>query len=316
MIFLVMRSYREDIKTLVDKIKAHDAEHDTFTLSSDLVALPAPEPDGTASSTTRSRRPSVIAQAADLKWLFASVEKFDALCWWTSSYQVAMRLMQTCAMVLIASPSAQAAMASLIALISVSVQTHTAPYRRPSDNRTALVATWVMFIWCAALLVRHSGAVSGEHGGVVLGVLLIVATAAMVGEGVWSLAMDVCEDGEKKEKREASHDAAAAAADAVRTETGGGEVAAPTRAIEEAGGAPSPAAPNDGSSSWDLEVYLCGSPENMSAEPGSGGSQQQQQQAQRDGAATEALVASLRKTLAEKTMENKQLHGEITALRE
>jgi len=296
MIFLVMRSYREDIKTLVDKIKAHDAEHDTFTLSSDLVALPAPEPDGTASSTTRSRRPSFIAQAADLKWLFASIEKFDAMCWWTSSYQVAMRLMQTCAMVLIASPSAQAAMASLIALISVSVQTHTAPYRRPSDNRTALVATWVMFIWCAALLVRHSGAVSGEHGGAVLGVLLIVATAAMVGEGVWSLAMDVCADGEKKEKSEASQDAAAAADAVVRTETGGGGVAAPTPAVE-AGGASSPAAPSDGSSSsWGLEVYLYGPPENTSAEPGSGGSQQQQMP--HGGAATEALVASLRKALA------------------
>ena len=59
-------------------------------------------------------------------------------------------------MVLIKSPIAQAAIASLIALIAVSVQAHTAPYRRASDNRAALMSTWVIFIWCFVLLVRHT----------------------------------------------------------------------------------------------------------------------------------------------------------------
>ena len=97
-----------------------------------------------------------ITEATDLMRLSSKLDKFQPQSWWTSSYLVAMRILQTSAMVFIASPSAQAAIASLIALIVVSVQTHTAPYRRASDNRAALVATWVIFIWCFVLLVRHT----------------------------------------------------------------------------------------------------------------------------------------------------------------
>ena len=65
------------------------------------------------------------------------------------------------------------------------------------------------------LLVRYSGAVSGEHG-VVLGVILIVATVAMVGEVVRSLVVDVRKDGTKRAQRDVSRDdaGAASAADA------------------------------------------------------------------------------------------------------
>jgi len=164
MFLVLMFVYRDDVEQFVQKMKDHDATHDTFSYAQDFAELTkAATPTAASSSTTTvqerrpSRRPSMmITQATDLMWLSSKLDKFQPQSWWTSSYLVAMRILQTSAMVFIKNPSAQAAMASLIALIAVSVQTHTAPYRRASDNRAALVATWVIFIWCFVLLVRRT----------------------------------------------------------------------------------------------------------------------------------------------------------------
>jgi hypothetical protein len=154
MFLVLMFVYRDDVEQFVQKMKDHDATHDTFSYAQDFAELTKAATPTAASSTTtaQKRRPSrrasmMITQATDLMWLSSKLGKFQPQSWWTSSYLVAMRILQTSAMVFIA---------SLIALIAVSVQTHTAPYRRASDNRAALVATWVIFIWCFVLLVRHT----------------------------------------------------------------------------------------------------------------------------------------------------------------
>ena len=114
------------------------------------------------------------------------------------------------------------------------------------------------------LLVRHSGAVSSKRG-VVLGVTLIVATVAMVGEVVRSLVVDVRKDGTKRAQRDASRDdaGAASAAGAAQPEDGteAGDAVATTAggsaSPDGGGGAATPAAPS-GPSSWDLSALVCG----------------------------------------------------------
>ena len=78
-------------------------------------------------------------------WMSSKIDKFDARSWWAGSYLIAMRIIQTSGMALIPSPGLQAVVASLIALVGISVQTHAAPYRRPSDNHAAHMAAWLLF---------------------------------------------------------------------------------------------------------------------------------------------------------------------------
>ena len=153
-----MHIYRDDVKELVEAMKKYDANNDTFTYAREFNAMTTATPDASTSSTTmtttgrRERRPSMIAKASDLMWVSSKIDKFDAPCWWTSSYLIVMRILQTSAMALIATPSIQAAVASLIALVGVSVQTHAAPYRRASDNHAALVAAWLLFTCCCCAI--------------------------------------------------------------------------------------------------------------------------------------------------------------------
>ena len=63
----------------------------------------------------------------------SKVDKFEPTMWWTASFLIGMRVMQTSLMVFITRPSLQASVACLIALIGIAVQQRNAPYRRPSE---------------------------------------------------------------------------------------------------------------------------------------------------------------------------------------
>ena len=303
-----MYRFRKSIKGLVTKMDEHDRAHDTFTFVGDIIAqqglpptaeltppaeLPPPaeplpqsaEPRATtttttaeprATTTTGGRRPSLISAAADVSWLSEEIDTFSPLRWWAGSYIIGMRLLQTSAMALIASPNLQAAAATLVALAGACVQRDAAPYRRDSDNRAALVASWALFAWCFTLLVRYSGAVGDAHA-VVLGVFLIGVTVATLGAVVYLLVMDVIEDGERikkaRDRRGASSSRDGAAAGEAQLEHG---MEAGTSAAAEGGAALStdsagpprpPAAPSDG---WGLasSLFLCASPDERSAGAG------------------------------------------------
>ena len=167
MVFVIMHIYCDEVKELVGAMKEYDAKNGTFTYAREFNAMTTATPDASTSSTTTTttgrceRRPSMIAKASDLMWMSSKVDKFDAPCWWTSSYLIVMRILQTSAMALIATPSLQAAVMSLIALVGVSVQTHAAPYRRASDNHAALVAAWLLFACsCCCCAIRARWAAS------------------------------------------------------------------------------------------------------------------------------------------------------------
>lgn len=129
MLFVVMYTCRDEFRKLVEGLKQYDAEHNVISYVSDHSVLAMVEPQ----TLGRGRRPSMVTRAADLSWLASKVDKFDSTMWWTGSFLIGMRVMQTSAMVFITNPSLQASVACLIALIGINVQERNAPYRRPSE---------------------------------------------------------------------------------------------------------------------------------------------------------------------------------------
>jgi hypothetical protein len=114
--FALMYFYRAEFHNLVMLSKEDDAQDHTTTLS------------------RKSRRPSHhIEMAANLGFLASKVKKFQPECWWTHAFQIGMRIIQTSAMVFLTDLRQQAVLASVIALMGISVQRNTAPYRRPSE---------------------------------------------------------------------------------------------------------------------------------------------------------------------------------------
>ena len=183
----------------------------SFVRDHAALAIVDSESATTSETTGKQRRPSMITRSVDLLWLSSKIDKFQSRAWWAGSFLIAMRLMQTSAMVFFVNPGLQATAASLVALIGVAVQTHAAPYRNPSDNHAALAAAWLLFLWSFVLLVRHSGAVDGQHG-VALGALLIATTVLMVMFVVRSLAAEV--------KKDAMDDEHESSSDGIGVETG------------------------------------------------------------------------------------------------
>ena len=226
-----MHTHRGEIRKLGDALAEHDAEHSTFTFVSDHAMFVTMDSEAATSSEApgKQRRPSMTRRSVDLLWLSSKIDKFQSRSWWAGSFLIGMRITQTSIMVFIVNPGLQATAASLVALVGVAVQMHTAPYRRPSDNHSALASAWLLFIWSFVLLVRYTGAVNGEHG-VVLGALPIAATVAIVTYVAYALAMDVRKDAPTEDDADreakvtvpesvAEEEAAGPAADAQRSTT-------------------------------------------------------------------------------------------------
>ena len=196
---MTLHKHREAIDQLVAGLQEHDAQHGTFTFAAELAETAAAEAgEATSSSTTavgkHPRRPSaVIARAVDLTWLATKIDAFKPRSWWVASMHIVLRIALTSGTVFFTHASAKAAVATLIAITGMCVQLRAAPYRRPSDNDAAVAAAWVLFMWTWVLLMRCSGAVGGEHG-FVLGGLLIAATVLLIGGVVRLLVLDVWED--------------------------------------------------------------------------------------------------------------------------
>ena len=298
-----MYTYREDSVKLIEGLKKYDEKHQRFSFVSDvadltaLVATTTTEPQ--QATAGKERRPSIAAQANDLMWLSNKLDKFEPLMWWASGYLIAMRIIQTSMMVFITNPSLQASVASLIALVGVCAQRNATPYRRPSDNDAALVAGWLVFVWCSFLLVRYSGAFDDRHGPV-LGGVLIVVTVVMLGEMLRSLVVDVHKangmkpfEASRDVEVDSPEDEAQQAAEAEESElcveaaNAGGAVTAD--------GESSPCAPSTPNSSWGMGLLeMCGAAE----ETGS------------DDTTAEALVEKLRGELAGKNAEIAKLRDE------
>ena len=59
------------------------------------------------------------------------------------------------------------------------MQSELAPYRRASDNRVALLAHWLVFLWVSTLLLRIVGMFERPAAALAVGTLLCIATASV-----------------------------------------------------------------------------------------------------------------------------------------
>ena len=76
MLFVVMYTFREDFRKLVEGFKQFDAEHNTISYVSDHAVLATAASQAPRTSISgRMRRPSMTTQAADLAWLASKVSK-------------------------------------------------------------------------------------------------------------------------------------------------------------------------------------------------------------------------------------------------
>ena len=64
------------------------------------------------------------------------------------------------------------------------------PFRRPSDNTTAVLAQATIFLWCFVLVLRDTGAFSSVPT-VTIGVLLVVVTVAVFAHATYTVRLEM-----------------------------------------------------------------------------------------------------------------------------
>jgi hypothetical protein len=83
----------------------------------------------------------------------------------------------------------QAAAASAIAIIGACVLRETQPFRRPSDNETAVISQYCLFSWCFSVVLRDMN-IADPGVLITLGVLLILATIGVFAHALWRARME------------------------------------------------------------------------------------------------------------------------------
>ena len=148
--------------------------------------------------SSSSRRPSFVARSERLAFIVSRVERLAAARWWVAPVQVLLRLAQTSVMVVVTRQSVQAALASSIAIAGFCLHREFMPFRRPSDNTTAVLAQATIFLWCFVLMLRDAGAFSSVPT-VTIGVLLVVVTVAVVAHAAYTVRLELHDANENQQ---------------------------------------------------------------------------------------------------------------------
>ena len=128
---------------------------------------------------SKQARSSFVSLTTEIGWLLPKFEKFQPEYWYWGIVLLALRLLQTSFMALVPSQYVQASIMLCVTLFSISLQSECSPYRRPSDNRVALLAQWLVVAWVLVLTLRINGVFVTPVAAVSIGVLLCVATVAV-----------------------------------------------------------------------------------------------------------------------------------------
>ena len=175
----VLFPHRADIKSILGVLREQDQRRGTLSTVAELRA-----------PTNPHRRPSVADASTRLMWLLPKVKKFRPSCWYMSVLMLTMRLTQTSLMVIFTEQKTQAMLASCIAMISACLHRELDPYRRQSDNKTALFANWLIYFWVVALLARLIR-VLGHAPTVLVGLTLVIASLFVAGHALRSAQRDL-----------------------------------------------------------------------------------------------------------------------------
>ena len=172
--FLLMLPHRDAIKRIGEAVKQQGVQRNTVASVAQM-------------SKDRGQRQSLVLLSKEFAYLVPKFEDFAPDCWWMSVFLLVVRLLQTSLMVLFPAQHIQAAFSSSISLVAIFVERELSPYRRPSDNRTAICARWLVFLWSFGLLLRLVH-VLGSFPSVFVGLVLVIATVTV---GVDSLRIAI-----------------------------------------------------------------------------------------------------------------------------
>lgn len=189
MLFCLMYPNRAEIKRILSALKEHDAKSGSLTPVAELR-----NPSG------QRHRPSVANLSINLIWLLPKIKKFRPSCWYMSVLLLSIRLAQTSLMIIFQDQKTQALLASIIAMVSACVHRELDPYRRQSDNTTALVAQWLIYVWMVALLARLIR-VLGDAPAFLVGFALAGATFFAIAHALGSAQQDLNAEREYRQSR-------------------------------------------------------------------------------------------------------------------
>ena len=125
-----------------------------------------------------------------LEWLSPRFHAYQPDCWWVGTFNLVVRLCQSSLLAVFAHQPIQAALASGITQVAICVQCNLEPYRRKSDNTTALYAQWLVFVWFASFFMYIIGTFDGLPK-VVVGLFCVIPTVAFVAHAIHSAIKDV-----------------------------------------------------------------------------------------------------------------------------
>jgi len=137
------------------------------------------------------KRASIVTSVREhLVWIVEQFEQFRPGQWYMGVFFLVLRMVQTSVLVLVPKQNLQAAAGSVIAIIGAFLLREAEPFRRSSDNETAVLSQYCIFCWCFAVVLRDM-----KDDPIVLlaiGIVLIVATFAVFAHAFWRVRLD-CE---------------------------------------------------------------------------------------------------------------------------
>ena len=130
-----MYPHRRAIEKLGAELQAHNESRGTSMTSQQF-------------AKSKHARSSVAALTVEMAWLLPKFEKYKPNYWFCGVGLLVVRLThQTSLMALVRTQRVQAALVSLSTLVTCSLLRELSPMRRESDNRVAVLAQALIFVW-------------------------------------------------------------------------------------------------------------------------------------------------------------------------
>ena len=169
---------RGDIQSLGLALQLESERTGIVTIASDL-SQPTNQQQRSRSTGNLQRRPSIMGKTESLTYLVQLFENFLPSRYYMGVWLLLLRLAQTSLMTVFDSQLAQAAVMGCVTLGAAAALRELSPYRRPSDNHSALLGQWLVFAWVFVMLLRLAGLFQSGFAALAIGVLLCALTLAV-----------------------------------------------------------------------------------------------------------------------------------------
>ena len=117
-------------------------------------------------------------------------EDLDPTTWWFWIFLLVVRLMQTSMLTFFERVSVQAALGTVLCVVSLEIQHIYQPFRSPSDDRLGIAVTWCLLVWMFGLMMIESGVVSlfNKH---LVGTFMVLTACGACIYAIWLANVDV-----------------------------------------------------------------------------------------------------------------------------